>query len=325
MLEPRLAVISFLGLLCAAPHPAFAQGAWPEDCKLVRMAALPMTFKAGHVMIPAGINGKDVAFIVDTGGFATALSRKTVTDLGIVSHRMNSVIIRDVGGKIADEYVRVENFRIGQLQRGGVDLSVMEAMREADGLIAPDILRNYDVEFDFGGGQFSLFRPHPCADHAVYWTGAYAVLPFSVVHNGRALSGGANVGGVMNDAHIRVPVTLDGQETYAVIDTGAPTSVISMQAAARMFGLDVSSPNVRDAGKLAGGSGGEVKSYSYPFKTLTMGGVTADNPRIRLSEGRNFLENDFASLLLGMDVLRQLHLYIAYREGKLYITGADAR
>jgi hypothetical protein len=55
-----------------------------------------------------------------------------------------------------------------------------------------------------------------------------------------------------------------------------------------------------------------------------MGGVTVTNPRIRLTEGGNFLSGDSATLLLGMDVLSRLHLYIAYHEEKLYITGADA-
>ncbi len=94
----------------AIPKMACAQGAWPEDCKLVRMAGLPMTFKAGHVLIQVKVNGQDVPVLLDTGGYASSLTRTTVTRLGIVSHRMNSVIIRDMGGEVADEYVRVEDF-----------------------------------------------------------------------------------------------------------------------------------------------------------------------------------------------------------------------
>lgn len=291
------------------PDAAFAQGTWPEDCKLVRMAELPMTFGAGHAMIQGQVNGKDVAFILDTGGFASGLTKPTIADLGIVRHRMNSVIIRDMGGNVADEYVKVDDFRIGNLRRGGVYLSVMEPMNEAGGLIAPDILRNYDAEFDFGGGAFSLFRHHPCSDHAVYWTGSYAALPFSLTRDG----------------HVRVPVTLDGKDTYAIIDTGAPLSALSMQAAGRMFGLDDKSPNVTEAGGFVGGSGGRVKAYTYPFQTLIMGGIRVANPKIKLTEGNNFLEENSASLLLGMDVLARLHLYFAYHEQKLYATAVDAR
>jgi predicted aspartyl protease len=303
----KLLAASVLAAL-AFPNAAFAQGEWPEDCKLVRMAQLPMRFGAGHVMIPADVNGKEVAFIVDTGGFVSGLSRKTIAQLGIVPHRMNSVVIRDITGKVADEYVRVDQFKIGNLSRDGVYLSVIEPMAEADGLMAPDILQNYDAEFDFGGGMFSLFRHHSCSDHAVYWTGSYAALPFSLTHDG----------------HVRVPVTLDGKDTYAIIDTGAPLSVLSMQAASRMFGLDAQSPNVAEQGVLMGGSGGQVKAYTYPFQALTVGGVSVTSPRIKLSEGRNFLGDDSASLLLGMDVLRHLHLYFAYHEQKLYATAVDA-
>jgi len=55
-----------------------------------------------------------------------------------------------------------------------------------------------------------------------------------------------------------------------------------------------------------------------------MGGVTVTNPRIMLTEGRNFLSSNDATILLGMDMLPRLHLYIAYREQKLYVTDAQA-
>lgn len=325
-MRAKFAAILF-AMAAALPAKALAQGAWPEGCKLTRMAALPMQLGEGGLpLIPVQLDGKDVRMGVDTGGFATSLTRDTVADLGLVTHRMDSVIIHDVGGKIADEYVRLKDFKLDHLERGGIDLSVMESMGgAAGGLIAPDLLRNYDVEFDFGQGQFSLFRPHPCDGRAVYWTGDYTVLPISTVNQGTVVSSGVNQSSVMNDGHIRVPVILDGKETYAVIDTGASTSAISMAEAARLFGLSATSPDMKEAGHFRGGSGGEVTAYSFPFKTLVMGGVSVANPQIRIGEGRNFLETDFASLLLGMDVLRQLHLYIAYREGKLYVSSAEAR
>ncbi len=291
------------------PHAAFGQGAWPEDCKLVRMAHLPMTFKANHVSVPGLVNGKEVTLAVDTGGYASSLTKPATDNIGLVRHRMNSVTITDMGGKVADEYVRVDSFRIGNLERDGVDLMVMGSFPGIDGLIAPDLLRNYDAELDFAGGQFSLFKHHPCADRAVYWTGSYAVVPF----------------GVSSDGHMRVPVTLDGKDTYAVLDTGAGVSVLSMQNAKHMFDLGADSPNVEAAGQLTGATGSQVNSYTYPFKTLTMGGVTVANPKIELTEGRNFLGDNDASILLGMDVLSKLHLYIAYREQKLYITDAQAQ
>lgn len=305
----RLIAATLILAALVVPQLAFGQGAWPEDCKLVRMARLPMTFKSNHASISGLVNGKDVTLAIDTGGYASSLTKTAIDNLGLVRHGMNSVLIRDIGGKVADEYVRVDSFRIGNLERDGVYLLVMESFPGFDGLIAPDLLRNYDAELDFGGKEFSLFKHHPCADRAVYWTGSYAAIPF----------------GVTSDGHMRVPVTLDGQDTYAIIDTGAGTSALSMQSAKHMFDLGADSPNVGAARQLTGASGSQVKAYTYPFKTLTMGGVTVTNPRIELTEGHNFLGDNSASILLGMDVLSKLHLYIAYREQKLYITDAQAQ
>ena len=75
----------------------------------------------------------------------------------------------------------------------------------------------------------------------------------------------------------------------------------------------------------AWGKGRPVKAYATTFKTLTIGGVTIPGPRMELVEGRNFLGHDFAALVLGNDVLSRFHLYIAYRQQKLYLTDADAR
>jgi hypothetical protein len=54
-----------------------------------------------------------------------------------------------------------------------------------------------------------------------------------------------------------------------------------------------------------------------------MGGVTVPNPPIELIQGRNFLGRDYATLLIGNDVLSRFHLYIAYQQRKLYVTEAQ--
>jgi hypothetical protein len=201
----------------------------------------------------------------------------------------------------------------------------MQSFPGVDGLIAPDVLTDYDAEFDFGGKTFRLFEHHPCADRAVYWTGSYVVLPFTLTADG----------------HVRVPVTLDGQNIYAILDTGAPISILSMQDARRMFGLDPDSANLKVAQTRVSGLWSNaflarhtygvwdypsktVGTYTYPFHAITIGGLSVANPPIELAQGRNFLGNDFASLLLGNDLLSHLHLTIAYREQKLYITDAEA-
>ena len=185
---------------------------------------------------------------------------------------------------------------------------VSEQSEGEDGILAPDLLRNFDVEMDFAGMTLTLFRHHPCSDWAVYWTKAFVALPVTIT----------------SDGHLRVPVTLDGQDTRAILDTGAPVSLLSFERAGHLFGLDEKSPGVQPIGSITGASGGKADVYGYAFKSLAMGGINVANPRILLTKGDNFIDSDNASVLLGMDVLSRLHLYIAYEAATLYVSDAAA-
>ena len=121
-------------------------------------------------------------------------------------------------------------------------------------------------------------------------------------------------------AHIRLPVVIDGKEIMAIVDTGAVSSIMSMHAAS-LLGVTENSPDL----KLKASEGFRAKNriYSYPFKTLEMGGITVKNPHITIASNE-FMGTFRSDMILGMGILRQLHLYIAYKEDKFYITPAGA-
>jgi hypothetical protein len=80
--------------------------------------------------------------------------------------------------------------------------------------------------------------------------------------------------------------------------------------------------------------------YGYTFKTLTIGGLTIRSPRMRVipdlvgTKGTETIQADshivrrtdhtLPAIRLGMNLLGRLHLYIAAKEHKLYITNAPA-
>jgi hypothetical protein len=104
----------------------------------------------------------------------------------------------------------------------------------------------------------------------------------------------------------------------ATVDTGAHTSFITMRAASKFLGLDEKDPALVSRGNvLVNGMNGQVRNY--PFQTLNFGAVVVSHPHIEIVEDRVWNEDD---LLLGVGILRQLHLYIAYKEKKLYLTPA---
>jgi hypothetical protein len=143
----------------------------------------------------------------------------------------------------------------------------------------------------------------------------------------------------LQDTHIRVPVTLDGKNFLAVINTGAPNSTISAGVADRVFDVTASSTGAVPLGPAGGDS--KNKRFGYVFHTLSFDGITVTNPHVVVIPdlmGSKDPDNSYATgsrvqrvddglgpeLTVGMDVLRRLHLYIAYGERKLYITPAAA-
>jgi hypothetical protein len=194
---------------------------------------------------------------------------------------------------------------------------------EFDGILAGEFLKQYDADFDFGAGKLNLFLQDHCAGQVVYWTPpAVAVVPF----------------GLDASNHITFRVELDGKRLDAMLDTGATSSVLNLNDARRSFGVDVKSPDVEKIGELVGGFTANI--YRRRFKSLAFEGVSISNPVLVLmpdlmtgtsvaapkkgsliSEGRKGLP----SLILGMSTLAQMHVYIAYKERKLYITDSKAQ
>lgn len=296
-------------ILMSAPLALLlGQPAIADDCSLKRIASVDMTIdSAGAVSVPMTIRGQKVDMLVDTGGYASMITDRLAKDLSLNFLRVSSrVQIRGFGGLLIDHYVVVPDVNLGGLKADQLMMLVMPEDRIAteQGTIAPDILREYDVDFDFANGKFNLFSQDHCPGKVVYWTkDPPAQIPFKI-GDGR---------------HIEVPITVDGQQLRAAFDTGSSTSLMSLETAEDLFHFDEKSPNLK---VINDNTSSSEKVYRYPFKTLGFEGTTVNNPDIVLFPDK--VSGLHEKLIIGMGVLRQLHLYIAYGEKRLYVTAATA-
>jgi predicted aspartyl protease len=281
-----------------------------DKCHLYRIAQIDMAIdESGRVDVPMTINGRTVNLLVDTGGYVSTLTRSTVTSLGLSPVSAFRPIEQYYGGEKLDRFVTVHDAQFAGVNVPKLQLFVMSDGRlssDEDGTISPDIMRNFDVDFDFANAAFSLFSKDHCEGRVVYWTqGGYAQIKF----------------GLDADGHIRVPVTLDGRDFRASFDTGAMNTVASLEGIEDEFNLDSKSPALR----LLPESDAKHHTYHYPFATLAFGGVTVSNPDLLLiPNSESHFWGEKGKLILGMNVLRRLHLYIAYGEHALYVTPATA-
>lgn len=112
----------------------------------------------------------------------------------------------------------------------------------------------------------------------------------------------------MRGVHIFVHVLLDGRELGAILDTGAYDTAMSLDRAVSDFALDRNQLQ---------------RSRHCPFRTLSFGGVNVASPAIELVPDRESGVMGRGSpfqMIVGMGVLRRLHLYISYKEKRIYVT-----
>lgn len=293
-------------LLSSIVAPALAE----EDCRLKRVVSLDMLpgFDAA-VVVENAIGETPVHMLVDTGGYVTSLTEEAAAKLGLraVAYPESGLIM--YGGISLRRYVTVSDYRIGRLKAGSLSYPLLPAgffPPTVDGILAPDFLARFDLDFDFAGGKFNMFSRDHCEGRVGYWTNQ-TLEPIPIVRDD-------------DGVHIYTYIDLDGKRIKAMIDTGSTSTVMSMEDARYIFGLSKDDPQL----KPVDGPNGIAKAARYPFKKMKFGTVEVNNPNIILVSDRDArMGSRSESVILGMSVLRHLHMYIAYGEKNMYVTAAS--
>ncbi len=309
--------------------------------------------------VPVQINGKPKQFLLDLSTNPTEVSQAAVTELGLPeSTRGNESIQLNPGAPPAGDSfksmnqgqtisasvydarnggggrdalrtrVRIDAFTLGSATGNTIQFLVakdadMGKSKPYDGLLTNGFFKQYDVELDFGGKKITYLTATSCADpgQVVFWShSAIAMIPMTI-----------------SDGRAEVQVTIEGHSINAVIDTSSAHSVMRRDIAERTFGLKADTPEMMPDGDRKDGIGQQI--YSHTFPQISLAGVTANNvpaaiqtnsmihnmhrePVLGSRATFNTADPRIPDLTLGMDVLHQLHLYVAFDQKTLYVTAA---
>lgn len=317
-----------MGVACACAVAALAP-ARASDCKpLTRIAELQLesAIEKKETYVPVTINGVPKLMLLDTGGAMTEITTEAADELRLTRRRGNFRLY-NIYGEFSDTFAEA-SLAVGPLKADHVALAIAPGNHvfgedyELAGVLAPDILKNYDIDVDFGSGKMNLFSPDHCPGKVIYWKPpAVAIIPMRVLHSG----------------HIMVGVLLDGKKVTAILDTGAYHTTLSLSVAESQYNLDLGAADTPQTGHLTGKP--SASTYRHIFSTLSFEGITVNNPQVEIIPDllhqvaadaaapvtgtrigdRKKQEGD-ASMLIGMSILRHFHIYIAYKEQRLYIT-----
>jgi hypothetical protein len=316
-----------VSLLSAVALPAMAQDCKPLDVQI----AVDLRMERGVPTIPVMIGDASKKLVLNTGGAFSVLSQPAIKEMKLNTLQAR-VRLFDNAGQQSDRYVILPSLKIGSGHSESIKFMVRPApgpmnQNDADlaGALGPDILQNFDVDMDFGARKLQLISPDHCDGKVLYWTApVVAIVPMRLTAEGKAV----------------VFVNLDGKRLEAVLNTGQGPTVLNLDVAEDRFKVDVKAPDVKQVGQV--GQNASAKIYRRQFQSLTFEGVTIENPEINmvpdqlktrmLNKNRpqtgSLTRGDEASsrlpdLILGMQTLRNLHVYIAYKEKKVYITRSD--
>lgn len=293
-----------LGMACAVP------GAKAEDaksCSLLIAARLPISFLPnGWPTVPIRIAGKTYPMLLGLSEPRTVISANAVEGKDVAPQSLADGTSMFVMGHEVVARGTLTSIMLGDSKGTNVPAFFVDKpfAPGTGGVLGLDVLSIFDLELNLAGKELVLFRHEHCPGEVVYWGRPHTVVPFRYSKTGNMV----------------VPLVLDGKP----VDTNF--NVMNWQSV-----MSIANSDVMD---LIGGSSG-AKEFRYPFKALTLHDLVVKNPDIviyrqkrrelchGMSKAYFGICEGGANLMLGRHVMRQLRLYFAFKEEKLYATVAD--
>jgi predicted aspartyl protease len=275
------------------------------SCPPEKLASFDLGFtRDGTLFVPIQIAGQTLNMEVDTGGFESMLTESKVRSLNLPMGTISNYKLT-IGRDSITHYAAVSDVTFGGRHIPSMTLMVLPDGHldpQLGGTIGPDLLRQYGVEFDFAQKKLNLFSSKACEGDPVYWTGQpHSSTPISLWHIGP----------------FTTEIDLDGQKFTAIVETGVARSTIALEAAEKI-GFTSDSPQLQVIPELGEGF------FRYPIRSLTFqdGPAVADPPVVLIRHDKGKFNEQ---MNLGLDVLRQFHIFISYGRQRMYMTPASAR
>jgi len=299
-----------LAVAAAVATPAAQAG-----CKYKRLGSIPSQWIDSRLMIDGSINDHPLRMAVDTGAYWTTMSSALATRLDVALEHVDNYNV-GLGGKSEISMGRLEELSIGRFQWHHAKVSVV--WKDAglpEVLVGANLMLDKDAEFD--GKQVAFYGASDCGDAALaYWAEDVPWVPTEPVS--------------VRDMRTVITMQVNGQPVRALVDSGAPATILD-SAAARRAGADPDDPAAQ-VGK-SGGIGGHTMSMSVAtFDSIAIGPEIVRHARLRVGSLWQGMRDDVhemsteryiaeqPEMILGADFFRSHHLLFATSQRRLYFS-----
>lgn len=286
------------------------------QCKYKRLGAIPAEWVGSRLMIDGSVNHQPVRMMVDTGSVWTILSSGLARSMNLTLESANGELA-GFGGKSEISLARLEELSIGRFQwhRTRAVVAWDAAKGFDDVIVGGNVLLQNDVEID--GKQIALFSPSGCDDTPLaYWADDVPWVPTEAVTD--------------EDLRTVSTVQVNGQPVRALVDTGAPRTMLDASVA-RQLGFDPDDERAR-VGESGGFGVHTAILTSATFDTVAIGPELIRHPRIVVARLWQGIQDDYhrtgtrryvdeqPKMILGADFVRSHHLLFATSQRRLYFS-----
>lgn len=303
---------------CVVAAPQLARA----DCRLIELADFHVDLTDGSPMVDGAINGKPVKIRLDSGADTSTIMRNSADRLGLIMLDSAGRML-GIGGDTELYVAKLKSLSIDKFTTGRLDLTVAgdrDAKPDFDILLGDDFLSQFDVEFDFADHAVRLFQPQGCQPaQLVYWNKPYAQAEL-VTWDWRF-------------PKTEVHVQLNGHSELALLDSGAPLSLVDATEASAVG----AHADERKITELRGIGPRLRETWTARFDRLAIGEEVVGNPRLNTAPLRRDLGGgsltgsrldelapSTPSVLIGDDFLQSHRVLVANHEHVLlfsYIGG----
>jgi predicted aspartyl protease len=291
--------------LCGALLPAAQAETDATACHYTQVASLPLHYTGLSLAVTTegSINGSPATMLVDTGAFDTAL-----TSTAVARHKLalteTGRSAQGIGGSAKIYLTQIDELSAGPAKSGRARPAVLTDFGNPpgfDAIIGAPFLLQTDMEISLATKELRFFRPSNCQDRFLaYWDPKAIEIPFEASST--------------REPNPRFTVLINGKKMKAMIDTGAATTVIGLNAA-RRAGLKLGTPGVTRGPDSSGIGSARVARWNTTFDTFQIGEETVKNAEIGVLDWDGNVD-----ILLGDDFLRAHRVLFAMSQRRIYLS-----
>jgi tetratricopeptide (TPR) repeat protein/predicted aspartyl protease len=302
-----------MGMLAGSPARA--------ECKLNQIMELPVTMLGTRPTVTLLVNGQPARFLVDSGSWASVIDTTAARALGLKLAKTDEKS-RGVGGDVDLYFTTIDSLAINKdASLGKVDMlaSVDVGGSGYIGLIGQNILGFADIEYDLPHGAIRFFKQDGCKGANLGYWGQPAAVEIDLTHTGKRPESRDrdpnhyDPGDLNRD--VRAAAQINGQRVIVTFDTGASSSMLNRNVAARV-GVTPDTPGAVSVGLFSGIGSERKAAWVAPFDSFALGDERINHTRLQFGD----LDRVQTDMLLGADFFLSHRIFIANSLSKAFVS-----